>query len=211
MSTGGADEALRAEIFAEANYYQVLGLAALVSGPEERLLACAAAGGSVKHDEDRLRALVVREPGHATLAMAALLASGDVIDAHAEASAKTFVDESDRAPPAPIVLGGGRRAWRLRRAGVEPGGASIASRDEFVKNWRTFTLGRLDRLNWTGVVAAGGAVAAGGRRRGRGRRRCLPQSMEAAPAADFPAGAEIIDFSEAGGGKLIPRGRQLHV
>ncbi|KAH8056200.1 hypothetical protein JL722_7502 [Aureococcus anophagefferens] len=138
----------------------VLGLAALVSGPEERLLACAAAGGSVKHDEDRLRALVVREPGHATLAMAALLASGDVIDAHAEASAKTFVDESGRAPPAPIVLGGGRRAWRLRRAGVEPGGSSIASRDEFVKNWRTFTLGRLDRLNWTGVVAAGGAVAA---------------------------------------------------
>ncbi|KAK7232275.1 hypothetical protein SO694_00030326 [Aureococcus anophagefferens] len=160
LSTGGADEALRAEIFAEANYYQVLGLAALVSGPEERLLACAAAGGSVKHDEDRLRALVVREPGHATLAMAALLASGDVIDAHAEASAKTFVDESGRAPPAPIVLGGGRRAWRLRRAGVEPGGSSIASRDEFVKNWRTFTLGRLDRLNWTGVVAAGGAVAA---------------------------------------------------
>ena len=41
-----------------------------------------------------------------------------------------------------------------------PGGSSIASRDEFVKNWRTFTLGRLDRLNWTGVVAAGGAVAA---------------------------------------------------
>ncbi|KAH8067398.1 hypothetical protein JL720_12440 [Aureococcus anophagefferens] len=81
LSTGGADEALRAEIFAEANYYQVLGLAALVSGPEERLLACAAAGGSVKHDEDRLRALVVREPGHATLAMAALLASGDVIAA----------------------------------------------------------------------------------------------------------------------------------
>ena len=152
------DEAFCEALLVEADFYQLTGLIALVGGPAARLRTVARVCGRIKEEEDELRALVVREPGNAALDDAALRGRGFWIDVFAETS--TFVNEASKAPPAPIVLGGGRRGWRLLRAGVKPGECPLQpSLDQFTRNWRSFTLGGLRGLNWRGVVAAGGAVA----------------------------------------------------
>ena len=152
------DEAFCEALLVEADFYQLTGLIALVGGPAARLRTVARVCGRIKEEEDELRALVVREPGNAALNDAALRGRGFWIDVFAETS--TFVNEASKAPPAPIVLGGGRRGWRLLRAGVKPGECPLQpSLDQFTRNWRSFTLGGLRGLNWRGVVAAGGAVA----------------------------------------------------
>ena len=146
------------ELLAEADFYQLTGLIALIGGPAARLRTVARVCGRIKEEEDELRALVVREPGSAALNDPALRGRGFWIDVFAETS--TFVNEASKAPPAPIVLGGGRRGWRLLRAGVKPGECPLQpSLDQFTRNWRSFTLDGLKGLNWRGVVAAGGAVA----------------------------------------------------
>ena len=146
------------ELLAEADFYQLTSLIALIGGPAARLRTVARVCGRIKEEEDELRALVVREPGNAALNDPALRGRGFWIDVFAETS--TFVNEASKAPPAPIVLGGGRRGWRLLRAGVKPGECPLQpSLDQFTRNWRSFTLDGLKGLNWRGVVAAGGAVA----------------------------------------------------
>jgi hypothetical protein len=37
-------------------------------------------------------------------------------------------------------------------------GSAIVSRDEFLTNWKDFTKGMLDGLDWNNVFCAGGAV-----------------------------------------------------
>jgi hypothetical protein len=37
-------------------------------------------------------------------------------------------------------------------------GVAIVGKDEFLKNWKEFTQGCLDGMNWANVFAAGGAV-----------------------------------------------------
>ena len=158
-------------LLVEADFYQLGDLIALVGGPAARLRTVARVCGRIKEEEDELRALVVREPGNAALDDAALRGRGFWIDVFAETS--TFVNEASKAPPAPIVLGGGRRGWRLLRAGVKPGECPLQpSLDQFTRNWRSFTLQGLREVS-TGAASSRRAVpwraALSSRRRGRGR------------------------------------------
>jgi len=152
------DDALRDELLAEAEFYQLAGLVELVSGPAARTQVVARVGGRVKAEEDELRALAVREPEAAALRLDALKERGFFVDVFAQSS--TFVDESKGEAPAPLVLGAGRRGWRYRLEGVDAGAVLQPSLEEFQRNWRSFMLDGLAGIRWGGIVAAGGSVAA---------------------------------------------------
>ena len=62
-----------------------------------------------------------------------------------------------RAAPAWCVAA---KPLELRDRGLTPVSLAQVSIWQFRKNWRIFTMGQLDGLDWTGVVAAGGGVLA---------------------------------------------------
>lgn len=145
---------LRRELLVEAQYYQIQGMIdALQDGPAARLARCAEAGGAIKQAEDDVRrGLQSADP--AALAQALQDADALLVDVFSTRSAFR-TDLAYALRDCPFVLQGAfERGWRQK----EGGGLSVCARPDFLENWSAYTIGCLSRLDWTGIVAAGGSV-----------------------------------------------------
>lgn len=87
-------------------------------------------------------------------------------------------EQGTQEPPQQIVFAAAAHtAPPCVAAGAAP---SVVSNDVFEHNWRVFTMGQLDGLDWTNVIAAGGAVLA-----------CATTDPPPAEASSAEAAAEV--------------------
>lgn len=150
-----AADALRHELLMEARFYQIASMVAELEGAAAaRRAACSAAGGSIKAAEDQVReGLSSADASQAVAAADALL-----LDVFHPSARSGFVPRTAEPPPpgCSFVLGERTRGWRTAHGGASS--STVPDLASFASNWEQFTLGSLAQLDWSGVVAAGGAV-----------------------------------------------------